>query len=287
MNKHKISVIIPCHNNHRSLKWILKAISISSEYICDVICVDDASLPGISDITEKYGAKYVRLPGNIAGRRSLARNIGHIKSKGEISFYIDGDVIPEPRLFKTTVDVHLQNPDSVIKYPVYSIREKNHQSFLDVLANYIIQHDLRSLGPFVTKNVGIDTRPVPKRIRGKKTNIWQLCASHCTSVLKEHVEKVGGWDESFKGWGEEDLELAYRLFKSGITFIYPHRKFGAAYHLDHPFDSKGKLKSLNENLKYFKSKFPESWETRIGLLKMYLAENNFPEIEIIKDNQDR
>lgn len=35
-----------------------------------------------------------------------------------------------------------------------------------------------------------------------------------TCVLRE----IGGFDESFHGWGHEDLELGYRLWKAGVHF---------------------------------------------------------------------
>lgn len=99
------------------------------------------------------------------------------------------------------------------------------------------------------------------------------------------MEKVGGWDERFVGWGEEDLELAYRLYLNGLRFVYPHRKHGAAYHLDHPANWDSRLHTLDHNVRYFRSKFPDAWPGRCGLLRAFLAENGIPSIPAMADAQ--
>src|SRR6185437_5928269 len=43
------------------------------------------------------------------------------------------------------------------------------------------------------------------------------------SVEAEAFWLVGGFDESFCGWGAEDLELGYRLFHAGQHFVVSRR----------------------------------------------------------------
>jgi len=268
-----ISVIIPCHDNTDTLPWILKAINAANLSNLEVICVDDQSTTvRIKQIADSYGVKYIRLPEDKPGRRAMARNYGHKVSNGNITLYLDGDIIPEPRLFSYCVRVH-QNDDIAVKYPVYSITQQIQNDYFPTLLDWIICHKIKLFGPLVTKHVGIDTRPLPKRLRGVPTKLWVLCASHCTSFPKEVVEEVGGWDESFNGWGEEDLELAFRLYKKGIRFFYPHRKFAAAYHLDHTIDWENNCNSLKKNILKFRAKHPDSWKGRKGILRMFIDEN--------------
>jgi len=276
-----LSVIIPCHENPNSLHWILKSIASTKYKNLEVICVDDQSTKNdISAIAKLFGARYYRLPDDQPGRRAMARNCGHKNAKGKFTFYLDGDIIPEPRLFIYCIWLHQKKKNIAVKYPVYSITVQTQQMGIERLVEWIIASKIEIFGPFVTKHFGIDTRPVPKRLRGKRTKLWVLCASHCTSFLREDVEKVGGWDEEFKGWGEEDLELAYRLFEKGIGFIYPHRKYGAGYHLDHDIDWTTNYKSLQENVHLFRNKHPKSWLGRRGILDMFLRENQLPALPI-------
>jgi glycosyltransferase involved in cell wall biosynthesis len=281
-----ISVIIPCHNNGRVLPWILGSISASSipKNDIEIICVDDASKEDIKPIAQKFGVRYYRLKESEPGRRAMARNKGHQLSHGNITLYLDGDIIPEPIIIRRAIKLHLKHERTVIKYPVYGIPAQIHQESLPTLANLILSHNFAVLGTIVKKHVGIDTRPLPKRLRGTQTNLWILCASHCTSVEKSEIEKVGGWDELFLGWGEEDLELAYRLSKNGLKFLYPHRKHGAAYHLDHPISWEKRLKSLRHNARYFCQKHPEAWIVRQGLLRVFLEENGFSLTDILPND---
>ena len=90
------------------------------------------------------------------------------------------------------------------------------------------------------------------------------------------VPNLARWNRSGNlsrlGWGEEDLELAYRLRCSGVDFVYPHRRLVAAYHVDHPVDWEKNLASLRRNLAYFGRKFPEGYRARLPLLRYYLRE---------------
>jgi len=271
-----ISVIIPCHNNQRVLPWILRSLHASHVTNLEVICVDDASDVDLRTVTEAFGACYLRLPEDNPGRRAMACNRGHQAARGSITLYLDGDIIPEPRIIPAALQVHAKNPRVVAKYPVYSILEADHTRSLPELASLIISQNLPRLGPLVREHCGIDTRPPPRRLRGERTDIWALCASHCTSVEWKEVEEIGGWDEAFLGWGEEDLELAYRLYRNGLQFTYPHRKYGAAYHLDHPTNWHTNLSSLDRNVEYFRRKFPDSWVGRRSLLRIFLQENSLP-----------
>lgn len=129
-----ISIIIPCHNNSFSLNWILKSISASTFKNLEVICIDDQSSDqSIKSLATQFGAYFYRLPEDKPGRRSMARNLGHKLSKADISFYLDGDVIPEPRLFLHCINLHKNYGKIAVKYPVYSITANEQLKEIDTL----------------------------------------------------------------------------------------------------------------------------------------------------------
>jgi hypothetical protein len=47
--------------------------------------------------------------------------------------------------------------------------------------------------------------------------------------------RVNGFDESFKGWGFEDIDFSRRVTRLGVE---PRQLIGGAvcYHIDHPFN---------------------------------------------------
>jgi len=73
---------------------------------------------------------------------------------------------------------------------------------------------------------------------------WDYCASNNLSIRRSEVERIGYWDEKFIGWGEEDIDFAYRLFKSGCRPVIPESGPIYAYHLDHDIDIESNLSSL-------------------------------------------
>lgn len=86
---------------------------------------------------------------------------------------------------------------------------------------------------------------------------WDFCASNNLSVRRTYVEKIGYWDENFVGWGEEDIDFAYRLYIMGVLPVVPEDGPVYAYHLDHEIDSERNHLSLDRNARYFVRKFPD------------------------------
>jgi GT2 family glycosyltransferase len=54
-----------------------------------------------------------------------------------------------------------------------------------------------------------------------------------SSIARDVFDRIGKYDESFRQYGSEDLELGYRLARSGVPFVYNPRAIG--YH-DHTKD---------------------------------------------------
>ena len=105
------------------------------------------------------------------------------------------------------------------------------------------------------------TRP-PRRSPCPRTSHWYLAASNALSVERCFVERIGGWDEEYHGWGEEDMDFAYRLHLAGLSFVFPEPRALYAVHLDHaPAD--GWAASLDRNARRFVRKFPEVYEVRL------------------------
>lgn len=83
---------------------------------------------------------------------------------------------------------------------------------------------------------------------------WQLCLGSNHSIKRSLLSKVGGYDEDFEGWGVEDNEFAYRLYKAGAKFVISPELF--RYHQEHPI-SQSKTSELFKNKILFKQKHPD------------------------------
>lgn len=83
--------------------------------------------------------------------------------------------------------------------------------------------------------------------------IWLACFGSNLSFRRDVIEKIGGYDESFKGWGLEDTEFAYRLYKSGAKFIVDSTM--NRYHQEHPITADRRLEE-KRNMILFQQKHP-------------------------------
>lgn len=83
---------------------------------------------------------------------------------------------------------------------------------------------------------------------------WVSCITRNVSVGRASVTKAGLFDENFQGWGAEDWELGFRLYKNGVVF---RSITGAlALHQDHPVSMK-RFHQSRQNKQYFSVKHPE------------------------------
>ena len=63
-------------------------------------------------------------------------------------------------------------------------------------------------------------RASPSRENGSPTAHWHYAASNALSVERRYVEQIGGWDEGYHGWGEEDMDFAYRCTGRGWVSFF-------------------------------------------------------------------
>lgn len=64
---------------------------------------------------------------------------------------------------------------------------------------------------------------------------WNFFLGAHISVNRESLLEAGLFDESFQGWGEEDIELGYRLFRANATFDATLN--ATVYHQLHPMSA--------------------------------------------------
>ncbi len=101
-----ISVVIPVKNGGNAFEQCLQGLATSNYKNYELIVVNDASKDNSVETAKKYGAKVLHtadfpfkhkpdFPFQDSMGPAGARNIGVRHAKGEIIFFIDGDVIPK------------------------------------------------------------------------------------------------------------------------------------------------------------------------------------------------
>ncbi|MFP5109870.1 glycosyltransferase family 2 protein [Neobacillus sp. C211] len=82
---------------------------------------------------------------------------------------------------------------------------------------------------------------------------WMACVGSNFSIKRDLIGIVGGYDESFRGWGHEDIEFSYRLYKAGTKFVFDPNLI--RYHQEHPIPVE-KRKEGRKNMILLQQKHP-------------------------------
>lgn len=184
-----VSVIIPVHNGAETLKTCLEAVYQSNHSEFEVILVDDASSDCSIDIVKKYPCKIIKM--DKQGGPSVARNHGAEQARGEILFFTDADVAILKNTIKRGVELLTSRPDleAVIGSYTAETPVSNFVSrYKNYLHHYTHQHSVGEVSTFFTA---------------------------CGMIRKNIFEQLYGFDESITTTALEDVDLGYRITKSG------------------------------------------------------------------------
>lgn len=242
----EISVVIPTFNRLDTLRHVvptLLAQDVAADRYELLIC-DSMSSDGTAEYLAEVASEHnnVRhLPGPYGGR-GAARNAGIAAARGEVVLFNDSDILASPDLLAR----HLARHEA----------ERN-----IAVVGWEVQ--VKSLEDYAAKRDHPETRGSLHPATRKKLS-WLYFLTGNASVRRDDLRKVGGFDESFTGYGHEDLELGYRLAHAGVTIVYEPRAIN--YHCqDVPHDDqKEKMRLAGRSTVRFHRKHP-NLDVRLNL----------------------
>ena len=263
-----VSVILPARDKRDALERTLAGFARQTfpPASMELIVVDDGSRDRTEELVEAFRPR-LRAPlvyvAQAQRGRAAARNAGIAHARGALLVFNDADVIPGPELVAEHVRAH-DSPGRVVlgrkceiltafqpgqpasllescldrssalralDAPVAAARAGRAAAFL---AAAEIEREpgcleRYSLGDAV-HNYGAALAAFGDELAGFAVP-WILFVTANASVSRTLVERTGGFDESFVGWGLEDVELGLRLHRAGARFRYAAR--AVSYHQVH------------------------------------------------------
>jgi glycosyltransferase involved in cell wall biosynthesis len=176
----------------------------------EVLVVDDGAEPALGEHVARWGLGIrVEVLHHASRRgRSATRNTGIARSRGEIVVFLDGDMEVVPGFLAAHAAAH-RSGEEVVLGRILTAPELRRGAF----ARYV------------------DSRAVEKVPPGERIPARYLMTGNC-SVARALLERAGGFDEEFTGYGGEDTEMGYRLEAHGGRFV--HAPEALAFHLDLP-----------------------------------------------------
>jgi glycosyltransferase involved in cell wall biosynthesis len=221
-----LSVVIGTYNQRGVLQKTLESLFNQTlppqEY--EIVLVDSFSTDGTDRMIEtlKPTCRLNYLRTDNFGK-SYARNIGIRAAKGEIIFLTDADMEADQNLLQVHVLAHQQKPGKA----------------------------------FEGLTINPDGKPyIKQKFQPGQFLNWSYFLTGNLSIAKETLLSAGLFDEKFRGYGWEDLELGYRIHKMGIKLIY--LTTAVNYHR-HPVTDEDMLKrkyEMGRSAAYFYQKHP-------------------------------
>ncbi|MCH5165042.1 MAG: glycosyltransferase family 2 protein [Clostridiales bacterium] len=274
-----ISFIVLYHNNER-FNIVIDALLKQRQDGDEIIIVNDHSDENHIKLLSKYDKEkdITVINSDVVANRSHNRNIGANRAKHAFLLFIDGDI------------VLLDNCVNLIKLALISgydgafgniIQGGNTPEQMNLLVGFDYLKFLESnpkLEDFFKLNIAHDRRMglIPENIVYRTE--WQFYYSGYCAVTKKAFEACGKFNETFVGWGAEDVEFGYRLEKYGkIKYLN-----GAyAYHISHQRDLFAIMQNNKKNLYLFFSQQPTN-EVEI-YMAFHLSANILDSMKYIRD----
>ncbi len=116
INKVKISIIIPCYNELKTIEQIIKKILLQTDFEKEIIVIDDFSNDGsrkkIDEIKDIYNLKVLKNDKNYGKGFSIRQGIK--VSTGDIVLIQDADLEYDPKDYKRLLDPILNDKADVV-----------------------------------------------------------------------------------------------------------------------------------------------------------------------------
>jgi glycosyltransferase involved in cell wall biosynthesis len=214
----RATVVIPTFNRAERLAELLRCLMTQGAQLARVVVCDDGSTDGTADVvrsfTEHLPVVYAHQE-HRGFRAGQARNLGIARAVGEVIIFVDDDVLVAPDFVTRHLAAHAdaRGPRIAIGYRhrAFAPRERAsagntarlHVSW-DDYADSEADDRVADIGP---EGGGIAAHPTP----------WFFVYSCNFSITRGPVTPT--FDESFVGWGMEDIEFGYRLNKAGYEVV--------------------------------------------------------------------
>lgn len=253
-----ISLIIPTYNKYQRLSMILLSLTFQTHNRQDfeVIIVDDGSCDDTKKEVETFQKNYPEI--NIIYiyqqnmGRAIARNTGIKKANGELIIFLDDDRMVTP----TFVEEHARS---------HGEAENNRVVVLGKRMNLFISRFEEKYeeikAEYIKKNDSLYKKAREEYYWRKIKNVlstsieWIMFATGNVSIRKDVLIEAGCFNKEFVGWGLEDTELGYRLFKLSVKIVVNENAVN--YHIEHARNHSERQHDESTNHDLFYSIHPE------------------------------
>ena len=217
----RASVVIPTFNRLGDLQRVVAAIGRQARPpACEVevVIVDDGSEDGTGQwLRRRFWEGSFKVVEQTNSGPARARNRGVEAATGEIVLFLGDDTEPQPGWLLAHVDEHRlfarHSPLAVVGYTGFPPQQDS--SFLRWINEYGAQFGYQLIDD-------------PRDVR------FNFFYTSNLSVSRDLLLRLGGFREDFPAAAWEDIELAYRATREGLTIRYQPRARTVHHHRIQP-----------------------------------------------------
>ena len=265
-----ISIIL-LFQNCKYIKKTLMQLQMQIQYNDEIKIVNDHSEKKYLDLLEEFLIlkNVFLINSDTFGCRSHNRNLGAQNASNDVLLFLDGDILIYPNAINTLKERMVSFDYAAIAGSIEGMEfTEEHLSLIGKDYAYYLEKDL-----FQLHNDWF-LHDFRKQISIAPYQEWQwlYLYSGILAVYKDKFMQVGGFNETLKTWGAEDIEFGYRLSqKYKVKFDEEIR----GIHLPHQRDQKANLKTNLINIYKLLSIYKNSY------FEIPIKFNNFGQVDLI------
>lgn len=218
------SVVIPYYQDQSSLDLLLAALENQTYPLgaMEVLIADDGSARPPRVGSRPFVTRVVRQEDR-GFRAAAARNLGAAAAAGQVLLFLDNDTIPEPGyLAALAARVTTSGGLVVGRRRHVDVCETSNSDVVSWLGRQSAGEPARLSDPRVLPEPQwlADGYAQTDNLRNADDRSYRFIISAVLGLPAKVFSRVGGFDDSFVGYGGEDWDLANRLWLAGVDFAY-------------------------------------------------------------------
>ncbi|WP_462418707.1 glycosyltransferase [Kytococcus sp. Marseille-QA3725] len=227
MNAPWISVVVPHFESPERLARLLEALRhtrLPADRVEVVVADDGSATPPSLPARHPLDLRVVRQERH-GFRAAAARNLGAAAARGEVLVFLDGDMLPEPECLPVMGEA------ASADWPTLVVGRRRHHDVTGwtptAVTDWLTGH---APAPATLPEPGwlADGLAGTDHLRAADDASFRFVISAVMALPRQAFVELGGFDETFVGYGGEDWEFAQRAWLGGLDLL--HRRDAVAWH---------------------------------------------------------